>query len=474
MPRRPRRGARARPRRRAARAGAARRALPAHPARRLRRAVRRRRALRRGAHAPAPTAACRGADFDACLEFCATGGYALRGLRPLAAAGRARRALAAARPPPGAADPDERRHHRRHRDAGGAAQGPLRRAARRDRGGLRRHAHPRRHLPDRRRDRALREPARDDGRGDARSLRASRRSPSSSAPSSPPRRCSRTGWSALLADPAAWGALPGLHAGLAGAAGARSAACRGPTGCWSRPSRAATARISASTASPAATPTRRSGCSSRGGWRRRGCNPLGFVANDYALMIWGLDGGARPGGAADAGGAARGPRGLARRQRGDEAHLPQRRHRGRADREEPARPAQDRPAGDLLLRHPLRHAAQATTPATCCCASPAPRPGAAWWTSAASRRCWRAVAGRIDFVRAPHVTPLAAPLFLEMGRVPIRAAEARLVTRPRGAAGRGRLRCVKPTGAACARLSRRPAAPENRVTGRTASARVGR
>ncbi|MBB5221794.1 ATP-dependent Lhr-like helicase [Amaricoccus macauensis] len=36
--------------------------------------------------------------------------------------------------------------------------------------------------------------------------------------------------------------------------------------------------------------------------------------------------------------------------------------------------------------------------------------------------------GRIDVVRAPHVTPLAAPLFLEMGRVPIRGrAEARLV-----------------------------------------------
>ncbi len=36
--------------------------------------------------------------------------------------------------------------------------------------------------------------------------------------------------------------------------------------------------------------------------------------------------------------------------------------------------------------------------------------------------------GRIDVVRAPHVTPLAAPLFLEMGRVPISGrAEARLV-----------------------------------------------
>ena len=38
------------------------------------------------------------------------------------------------------------------------------------------------------------------------------------------------------------------------------------------------------------------------------------------------------------------------------------------------------------------------------------------------------VAGRIDVLRAPHVTPLAAPLLLEVGRVPIRGrAEARLV-----------------------------------------------
>ncbi len=37
--------------------------------------------------------------------------------------------------------------------------------------------------------------------------------------------------------------------------------------------------------------------------------------------------------------------------------------------------------------------------------------------------------GRIDVVRAPHVTPLAAPLLLEVGRVPIRGrAEARLVS----------------------------------------------
>ena len=48
--------------------------------------------------------------------------------------------------------------------------------------------------------------------------------------------------------------------------------------------------------------------------------------------------------------------------------------------------------------------------------------------------------------RAPHVTPLAAPLLLEMGRVPIRGrAEARLVARGRRRpARRGRPRALRP------------------------------
>jgi ATP-dependent Lhr-like helicase len=32
------------------------------------------------------------------------------------------------------------------------------------------------------------------------------------------------------------------------------------------------------------------------------------------------------------------------------------------------------------------------------------------------------VQDRIDVVKAPHVTPLAAPLFLEVGKVPIRGS----------------------------------------------------
>ena len=218
---------------------------------------------------PAPTARLARADFDACLDFCATGGYALRAYDRWQRLVRARRPLAAARPAPRPRHPHERRHHRRHRDAQGAAQGPRRRAARRDRGGLRRLADPRRHLPVRRRDRALRGPARDDGRGD----------PPALAPT--PKIAVFMGTKLatstllshrvveLLADPDAWARPARLHAATGWRLQARGqppAAAR--TGCWSRPSRAASASTSASTASPAATPTRPSACWSPGAWRR--------------------------------------------------------------------------------------------------------------------------------------------------------------------------------------------------------------
>ncbi len=54
--------------------------------------------------------------------------------------------------------------------------------------------------------------------------------------------------------------------------------------------------------------------------------------------------------------AARRARHMAGRERGDEAHLPQLGDHRRADRAQPPGTPQDRPAGDLLLRHPLRHA----------------------------------------------------------------------------------------------------------------------
>ena len=62
-------------------------------------------------------------------------------------------------------------------------------------------------------------------------------------------------------------------------------------------------------------------------------------------------------------------------------------------------------------------------------------------------------AGRLDVVAAPHVTPLAAPLFLETGRVPIRGrGEARLVSEAAAALlaeagiGRGAAPALRGTG----------------------------
>ncbi len=88
-----------------------------------------------------------------------------------------------------------------------------------------------------------------------------------------------------------------------------------------------------------------------------GLDPLGFVATDYALADLGPHARHRPRRPAHARGPARRARRLARRERGDEAHIPQRRHHRRADRAQPAGRAQDRPAGDLFHRHPLRHPA---------------------------------------------------------------------------------------------------------------------
>ena len=68
--------------------------------------------------------------------------------------------------------------------------------------------------------------------------------------------------------------------------GARSAAA--PAICWSRPSRARPSIISSAIRSRAGSRIRRSACCSRAGSSARGCKPLGFVANEYALAVWGL------------------------------------------------------------------------------------------------------------------------------------------------------------------------------------------
>ena len=82
----------------------------------------RRRALRRGARAPRPMPALARADFDAVVDFVATGGYALKAYERFAKIrqgkdGRWR----VAHPTRRAALPHECRHHRRGRHAEGAA-----------------------------------------------------------------------------------------------------------------------------------------------------------------------------------------------------------------------------------------------------------------------------------------------------------------------------------------------------------------
>ena len=46
-------------------------------------------------------------------------------------------------------------------------------------------------------------------------------------------------------------------------------------------------------------------------------------------------------------------------------------------------------------------------------------PAGQFWQDATAN-----LSGRVDVTRAEHVTPLAAPLLLEMGRVPLRGGSA--------------------------------------------------
>ena len=135
-----------------------------------------------------------------------------------------------------------------------------------------------------------------------------------------------------------------------------------------------------------------------------GLNPLGFVANDYALLIWGLDAVSDPAALLTPETLRDDLEGWLGGERGDEAHLPHRRHRRRPDRAPDARacarPAARPPSPPTSSTTPCA----ATTPATCCSASPARRPAAASSTSAASRRCSPAAAAA-SRSSAPRTSP---------------------------------------------------------------------
>lgn len=83
-----------------------------------------------------------------------------------------------------------------------------------------------------------------------------------------------------------------------------------------------------------------------------GLGPLGFVATDYALLIWSMDPvtDPAPSGARQ---PARGAGGLAGGKRGDEAQLSQRGDGGGAVAAQPAGAAQIGRQGDVFQRHHL-------------------------------------------------------------------------------------------------------------------------
>ncbi len=158
-----------------------------------------------------------------------------------------------------------------------------------------------------------------------------------------------------------------------------------------------------------------------------GLAPLGFVASDYATLIWGWSrwriprrcSTRRP--ARRAGGVAGG-------QRGDETHLSRQRHHRRADRaQHPGGPAQDRAAGhvssdilyDTLQKYDPHHLMLRIT-----------RTEAERGLVDFGRieEMLDRIGGRIDHMRLARITPLAAPLLLEVGKVPVAGqAEERLM-----------------------------------------------
>jgi ATP-dependent Lhr-like helicase len=158
-----------------------------------------------------------------------------------------------------------------------------------------------------------------------------------------------------------------------------------------------------------------------------GLDPLGFVANDYALLIWGLREVPDPAALLDPDGLREGLEGwlganaVMKRTFRDAATVA-----GLIEKNLPGRRKTGRQATfssdilyDTLRKHDPGHLLLRITRAEA---------GRGLVDFGRIEEMLDRSRGRIDVVRAPHVTPLAAPLFLEMGKVPIRGrAEARLV-----------------------------------------------
>jgi ATP-dependent Lhr-like helicase len=158
-----------------------------------------------------------------------------------------------------------------------------------------------------------------------------------------------------------------------------------------------------------------------------GLNPLGFVATDYALLIWGLDEAPDPATLLTPAGLREGLEGwlganaVMKRTFRNAATVA-----GLIEKNYPGLRKTGRQATfssdilyDTLRKYDPDHLMLRIT-----------RAEAARGLVDFGRieEMLERSRGRIDVVRAPHVTPLAAPLFLEVGRVPIQGgAEARLL-----------------------------------------------
>jgi ATP-dependent Lhr-like helicase len=158
-----------------------------------------------------------------------------------------------------------------------------------------------------------------------------------------------------------------------------------------------------------------------------GLNPLGFVATDYALLIWGLDPIPDPAALLDPAGLRDGldtwlgENAVMKRTFRNAATIA-----GLIEKNLPGRRKTGRQATfssdilyDTLRRYDPDHLMLRIT---------RQEAGRGLVDFGRLEEMLARSTGRIDVVRAPHVTPLAAPLLLEVGRVPIKGrAEVRLV-----------------------------------------------
>ena len=198
--------------------------------------------------------------------------------------------------------------------------------------------------------------------------------------------------------------------------------------CWSRPSRAAAKHYLVCYPFEGRLAHQTLGMLLTRRLERARLRPLGFVANEYALAVWGLgDLGAAHRSAA----SSRSPQlfdedmlgddleAWLAESRADEAHLPQLRDHRRADRA-PLSRARRRSAARSRSRPTSSTTCCASTSPTTCCLRAA-RADAATGLLDIKRlgEMLSRIKGRIVHKALDHVSPLAVPVLLEIGREPV-------------------------------------------------------